>query len=106
MGYGNRGQAQAEFRLSCAAGAVALDLDPELESVRVEVTRFFDRMVDMISKHFDFANKARSRAFAGLVLTAIEGAYVRGRAEHSSRAFSEAGAWLADMVDHQTSRDD
>ena len=90
----------AEFRLSCAAGAVSLDLEPELEPVRAAVTSFFERMVAMVARHFEFESKAKARAFAGLVLTAIEGGYVRGRAEHSSRAFHEASVWLAELAQH------
>ena len=41
---------------------------------------------------------ARRMALAGLVLSAIEGAYVRGRAERSKQPFDEAGAWLAILV--------
>jgi len=33
-----------------------------------------------------------------LVLTAIEGAYIRCRAERSSRPFREAGAWLSSLA--------
>jgi TetR/AcrR family transcriptional repressor of lmrAB and yxaGH operons len=62
---------QSQFLRSCAVGTVSLDL----------------------------GDARRSRAYAGLLLTAIEGAYVRARAERSATAFREAGSWLARLVE-------
>jgi hypothetical protein len=53
----------------------------------------------LIARHFDLGDPRRTKSFAGLVLTAIEGAYVRCRAERTSRPFREAGAWLAELAD-------
>jgi hypothetical protein len=53
----------------------------------------------LIALHVDLGDPRRSRSFAGLVLTAIEGAYIRARAERSGRAFREAGLWLAELVE-------
>ena len=88
-----------DFRLSCAAGCVSLDLDEGLAPVREAVTCAFGDYIGVIERHFDLGDRGRTRAFAGFVLTAIEGAYVRGRAEHSGAAFREAGQWLALLVE-------
>jgi TetR/AcrR family transcriptional repressor of lmrAB and yxaGH operons len=91
---------QGDFRASCAAGAVSLDLDgDELEIVRQAIASAFDEWTALIATRLGFADARRARSFAGLVLTAIEGAYVRGRAERSSRPFIEAGQWLAELAD-------
>ncbi|HYC36456.1 MAG TPA: TetR/AcrR family transcriptional regulator [Usitatibacter sp.] len=88
----------SDYRQSCAAGCVSLDLDPELESVRAVVESAFADYIAVIASHFELGNATRARSFAGFVLTAIEGAYVRGRAERSGKAFREAGEWLARLV--------
>ena len=89
----------ADFRKSCAFGAVCLDLDVELEALRLAVAGAFEDWVALIARHIDLGDARRSRSFAGLALTAIEGAYIRARAERSSRAFREAGSWLAELVE-------
>jgi TetR/AcrR family transcriptional repressor of lmrAB and yxaGH operons len=91
----------AECRQSCALGAVALDLDDELEPVRAAIEQSFDAWIERIASHLGFADARRARSFAGLLLTAIEGAYVRGRAGHTSRAFIEAGDWLGALADRE-----
>ncbi|MGH8613446.1 MAG: TetR/AcrR family transcriptional regulator [Gammaproteobacteria bacterium] len=95
---------QSEFRQSCAGGAVSLDLDAELEVVRLAVSRYFEDSIDLFSKHFDFKDKRRAKSFGGILLTAIEGGYIRGRAEQSSRAFKEAATWLAEVADQEARR--
>ncbi len=92
---------KGEFRLSCPSGAVCLDLDPELEALRRVVRGTFDDYVAAIARHFPFSSPARSKSFAALVLTTIEGAYIRGRAEQSSAPFREAGTWLAVLADQE-----
>jgi AcrR family transcriptional regulator len=89
---------QGRFRHSCPSGAVCLDLDPELEALRVAVAGSFDDYVATIARHFPLGDAKRSRSFAGLVLTAIEGAWIRGRAERSGKPFVEAGEWLTRLV--------
>jgi AcrR family transcriptional regulator len=83
---------------SCAFGAVCLDLDAELDDLRIVVADAFADWVDLIARHFDFGDARRERSFAAILLTAIEGAYIRARAEQSSRPFTEAGAWLAELA--------
>lgn len=85
----------SDCRRSCAAGAVCLDLDDSLDSLRTSVHAALDCWADTIADQLGWADRRQARSFAGLVLTAIEGAYIRGRAEGSSRPFVEAGRWLA-----------
>ncbi|HEX5804042.1 MAG TPA: TetR/AcrR family transcriptional regulator [Azospira sp.] len=88
-----------EFRRSCAAGTVCLDLDAELDGLRVVVAQAFADWVALIARHFPALPAARRKSFASLLLSAIEGAYIRCRAERSSRPFTEAGRWLAELVE-------
>lgn len=90
------------YQQSCAVGTVGLDLDAGLEHLRAVLAAAFPDLVALIARHFDLGDARRTRAFAGLVLTNIEGAYARCRVEHSSRPFVEAGAWLAELVDPGT----
>jgi len=86
------------FHRSCAVGAVSLDLDDEVAGLRQVLERALDAWIDQIALHFDCGDARRTRTFAGLLMTTIEGAYVRARAEASSRAFREAGTWLAALA--------
>jgi TetR/AcrR family transcriptional repressor of lmrAB and yxaGH operons len=91
--------AESEYQSSCPGGTVSLDLDNGLETLRATVQRYFEQMIELIATHLEIADRRRARSFAGLLLTTIEGAYIRGRAEHSTRAFDEAATWLAEMAD-------
>lgn len=88
----------AHYDRSCPAGTCALDLDEGWAGLQQRLGSMFDEWVGLIDRNLGFADPRRSRSFAGLVLTAIEGAYVRGRAERSSAAFREAGEWLAELA--------
>lgn len=90
--------AASDCRRSCAVGAVGLDLGEDLEPVREVLAAALRDWQAEIAAHFDLGTPARTRAFAGLAMTAIEGAYVRCRVERSPQAFREAGAWLATLV--------
>ena len=90
-----------DFRQSCPAGTVCLDLDADLEGLRAVVASSLAQYVRAIAAHFPLRNAERSASFAGLLLTAIEGAYVRGRADRSGRPFREAGTWLAALADRE-----
>lgn len=92
---------EAGYGQSCAVGAVTLDLDEDLETVRMAAGAAFDDWRALIARHFDIPDRARRDAFAGLVLTAIQGGYVRGRAERSVRPFREASAWLAEIAERE-----
>mgnify|MGYP001315001259 CR=1 FL=1 len=89
---------EGEFRHSCAAGTVCLDLDEEFEALLPAVAGALQAYQRAIAAHFPFRSRRRAESFAGLLLTAIEGAYIRGRAERSGRAFREAGEWLAGLA--------
>ena len=92
---------EGDFEQSCAVGTVTLDLDTDLEGLRVVLAAAFSEWAALIARHFDFADTRRLESFAGLVLTAIEGAYIRCRAERSSRPFKEAGVWLAELAERR-----
>jgi TetR/AcrR family transcriptional repressor of lmrAB and yxaGH operons len=92
---------RSNYRQSCAAGAVCLDLDEDLEGVRLAIAGAFSDWITLISKHFKIRDPIRRRSFAGLVLTTIEGGYIRGRAERSGKPFTEAAAWLADIAERE-----
>jgi TetR/AcrR family transcriptional repressor of lmrAB and yxaGH operons len=87
-----------QYRRSCAFGAVCLDLDADLDDLRLVIADAFEDWRALIASHFDLGDAGRTRSFAGLVLTAIEGAYIRARAEQSSRPFREAGTWLGGLA--------
>jgi TetR/AcrR family transcriptional regulator, lmrAB and yxaGH operons repressor len=89
---------QGEFRLSCPVGTVCLDLDEATAALRPALASALEEYVNAIQRHLSFRDRRRSRAFAGLLLSAIEGAFIRGRAEQSSDAFIEAGACLAELA--------
>ncbi|MGE0358067.1 MAG: TetR/AcrR family transcriptional regulator [Burkholderiales bacterium] len=89
---------EGRFRSSCAAGTVCLDLEEDLEGLREAIAGSFSEWIDAIAGRLAFRDARRARSFAGLVVSAIEGAYIRGRAERSGKAFREAGAWLADVA--------
>lgn len=93
--------ADADYGQSCAVGAVTADLDTELEAVRLAANEAFDDWRSMIAAHFDIADRKRRDAFAGLVLTAIQGGYLRGRAERTPRAFREAADWLGEIAERE-----
>lgn len=87
-----------DFCRSCAVGAVSLDLDEAVLALQPTLERILSEWTTTIAAHFDCGDEAHNRSFAGVLLTAIEGAYVRSRAERSPRAFVEAGEWLAGLA--------
>jgi TetR/AcrR family transcriptional repressor of lmrAB and yxaGH operons len=89
---------QGGFRYTCPAGTVCLDLEAGMDGLRLAVADSFDAYVGAIARHFPLATSQRTVSFAGLALTAIEGAYVRSRAERSGASFREAGRWLATLL--------
>jgi len=90
----------ADCRRSCAVGTVSLDLgDDDAAALRPTLRAALDAWAGVIARHIDLGDARRSRSFAGLLVTAIEGAYVRARSEGSGDAFREAGGWLARLVD-------
>lgn len=89
----------AQFRASCAAGAVSLDLDAELEPLRQHVNAAFAGWVDTIAAQFRSRNARAADSFASLVLSAIEGAYIRSRAAQSTEPFGEASRWMSQLAE-------
>lgn len=93
---------QGKYRQSCAAGAACLDLEDDLEMVRQAIAHTFADWIEVLQKHFPFKDPVKGRSFAGLVLTVIEGAFIRARAEQTTRPFSDAADWLADIAKRET----
>lgn len=89
---------ESEFQKSCAIGAVTLDLSADAESLRLVLAGIFETWRGVITRHFQMGNPKEAESFAGLVLTAIEGAHIRARAERSGAPFREAGQWLSRLV--------
>lgn len=87
-----------DYLASCAVGAVTLDLGAGDEPLRQMLAAALADWTDLVAAHFDFGDARRTRSFAGMVLTAIEGAYIRARAERSRQPFLEAGEWLAEIA--------
>jgi hypothetical protein len=77
---------------------VCLDLDTEMEGLRQSVDATFDRYIEAIGRHLDRGSARETRAFAAFILTAIQGAWIRGRAARSGKPFLEAGEWLASLA--------
>jgi TetR/AcrR family transcriptional repressor of lmrAB and yxaGH operons len=88
----------ASFDRSCAAGAAALDLDGSLPGVQEAVAAALLAWQQVIADHLPMKTSTRRLSFAGVVLSTIEGAYIRGRAERSATPFHEAGDWFAEML--------
>jgi TetR/AcrR family transcriptional regulator, lmrAB and yxaGH operons repressor len=87
-----------DYLKSCAVGAVSLDLEADMEGLRPVLADALAEWIDVIAAHVDLGDTRRTRAFASLVMTTIEGAYVRARAERSKRPFLEAGEWMAELA--------
>jgi TetR/AcrR family transcriptional repressor of lmrAB and yxaGH operons len=89
---------ESEFQKSCAVGAVTLDLAADAEPLRLVLAGIFEAWRGVITRHFQMSGPREAESFAGLVLTAIEGAHIRARAERSGAPFREAGHWLSRLV--------
>ncbi len=93
---------KGRFEQSCAAGAVALDLQTEVADIQPVVANVISSWRTVIARHLPMRTRALRESFAGLVISAIEGAYILGRAERSKNPFLEAGKWLALLVGNET----
>lgn len=89
---------QSAFQKSCAIGAVTLDLPADDEPLRLVLASILEGWRGVIARHFPMNGPKEAQSFAGLVLTAIEGAHIRCRAERSGTPFLEAGQWLSRLV--------
>lgn len=62
------------------------------------VAQTFGAWQGMLATHFQSLGPKAAAEFASLLLTGIQGAYVRARAGHSGDAFREAGRWLSRLA--------
>lgn len=88
----------AAFEQSCAAGAATLDLNADVAAIQPVIANAFKSWQDVIARHLPIRSATRRESLAGLVLSIIEGAYVRGRAEHSKQPFVDAEQWLVVLL--------
>jgi len=88
----------AGFLQSCAVGTVSLDLDASMDELRPLLDAAFANWRQVILHQLELPENRNNKALAGLILTTIEGAYIRSRAEHSSLPFKEAGGMLAQLL--------
>ncbi len=77
---------------------MTLDLAADDDALRLMISGIFDAWRAVILAHFPMSSAKQAESFAGLVLTSIEGAHIRARAERSGAPFREAGSWLAKLV--------
>lgn len=94
-----RGFDQSGARKSCAIGTVTLDLGATDEELRAVCAAAFGDWVALIEKHLPWRSAAARRSFAEMVVIAVEGAFVLGRARRSGEPFITAGVWLAAAAD-------
>jgi TetR/AcrR family transcriptional repressor of lmrAB and yxaGH operons len=92
---------EGRFEQSCAVGAVTLDLDSNVATLQPVIAATFASWRAIVASHLPIRSRARRESIAGLVISTIEGAYIRGRAERSKGAFMEAGKWLAQLVEKE-----
>ena len=83
---------ESGYLKSCPVGTVSLDLIGDACRLQPVLADALGQWVDPIAaRHFDFGNARRTRAFASVVLTAVEGAYVRCRAELLAMSLHRSG---------------
>lgn len=92
---------KGNFEQSCAAGAVALDLRTDVADLQPVVAGVMNSWRTVVASHLPQRNRVRRESFAGLVISAIEGAYIRSRAERTKSPFVEAGEWLALLIERE-----
>ena len=85
----------AGARKGCAIGAVTLDLGRHDEALREVCEEIFASWVDAIAPLLPWRSSRKRRSFAVAIVTAIEGAFILGRAQRSGDPFIAAGEWLA-----------
>jgi TetR/AcrR family transcriptional regulator, lmrAB and yxaGH operons repressor len=93
---------QSNFDQSCAIGAVTLDIAPEVAALRPVVAEVMASWQAIVARHIPMRGSASARSFAGLVITAVEGGYIRGRAERSTQPLVDAGEWLARLAEESS----
>jgi AcrR family transcriptional regulator len=83
---------------ACAIGTVTLDLEPQDAAIRVICSQTFDGWLEVITPHLPFGDERSRRAFGVLIIAALEGAFILGKAAHSGDPFREIGRCLAMMA--------
>lgn len=86
---------ESDYAMSCPAGAVTLDLDPESAALRDTCHAVFDGIVAALAELLTPLAPAKRRALAGAMVSAMQGAYIRARAARDPEPFREAGEFLA-----------
>ncbi|MBL0929107.1 MAG: phenylalanine--tRNA ligase subunit alpha [Alphaproteobacteria bacterium] len=89
---------KTDYRMSCPAGTVTLDLDPESEALREPCQDVFASLVDAVEEALAPIPKAKRRDLAGLIVSTMQGAYIRARAARDVSPFREAGENLAALA--------
>lgn len=93
-----KGLAIEEFRLGCAVGGVALDLDAEAAELGSVCGAIVEGWVQAIAAALEPLPSPRRRALARFVISAMEGALVLARAAASAQPVTEAGEMCAALV--------
>jgi len=86
---------QQGARKGCAIGAVTLDLGPRDETLREVCGNVFASWIDDIALLLPWRSARKRASFALAIVTALEGAFILGRAQRSGEPFIAAGEWLA-----------
>jgi TetR/AcrR family transcriptional regulator, lmrAB and yxaGH operons repressor len=89
---------ESDYAMSCPAGAVTLDLDPESDALRDSCHAVFDGIVAALADLLTPLPPAKRRALAGAMVSAMQGAYIRARAARDPEPFREAGVLLAAAI--------
>ncbi len=95
---GEEASLKNDYRMSCPAGTVTLDLDPESEALREPCQDVFASLVDAVEEALHPIPKAKRRDLAGLIVSTMQGAYIRARAARDVSPFREAGENLAALA--------
>lgn len=83
---------------ACAIGTVTLDLGPHDATIRTICNQTFDTWLEVMIPQLPFPDQHSRRAFALVIVAALEGAFILGKATHSGDPFREIGRCLAAMV--------
>jgi TetR/AcrR family transcriptional repressor of lmrAB and yxaGH operons len=96
-----KGFERAGANKGCAIGAVTLDVTDADETLRHLCAATFESWAGIIAGHLPWADARARRSFANLIIVALEGAFVLGRARRSGAPFREAGRWLSELAQTQ-----
>jgi TetR/AcrR family transcriptional regulator, lmrAB and yxaGH operons repressor len=95
---GEEAALKADYRMSCPAGTVTLDLDPESEALRAPCQDVFASLIETVEDSLAALPQPRRRDLAGLIVSTMQGAYIRARAARDVSPFREAGENLAALA--------